>query len=231
MLDRDALHRIYAAKVTDGAPTPEEHLAGLEAVAAAARADGEWKETPQTVEPGKPSKAFVDAVVANGGTRVEAAPAAVATAADCEGWALSYPSGSGERRAWMAAAAALRKAESGGREETKTPSPETSHAFWRRIRTETSQIRSPSADGFAELEQLRAIADLQSRIALLESVLASTTRSTMGALAELRRRLDALPEAIMRAAERPEDGGLKYVDMALVRLAREVEKTWKDEAR
>lgn len=39
MLDRDALHRIYAAKVTDVAPTPEDHLAGLEAVAAAVRGE------------------------------------------------------------------------------------------------------------------------------------------------------------------------------------------------
>jgi hypothetical protein len=39
MLDRNALQRVYAAHVTDGAPTPDDHLAGLEAVAMAARAE------------------------------------------------------------------------------------------------------------------------------------------------------------------------------------------------
>lgn len=39
MLDRNALHRIYAGHVTDGAPTPEDHLTGLEAVAMAARVE------------------------------------------------------------------------------------------------------------------------------------------------------------------------------------------------
>lgn len=50
MAERNELARVYAAHVTDGAPTPEDHLAGLAAVAEAVRSEqakdlrtSEWK--------------------------------------------------------------------------------------------------------------------------------------------------------------------------------------------
>lgn len=248
MLDRDALHRIYAAKVTDGAPTPEEHLAGLEAVAAAVRGEMRaqlcealgpvgkglaWETALGLVDKPERAEVSVEQIKA-----LFAAPLA---------WDDLCNQPSEER---------LVRVFNAGR----TASDDECH----RLRIRNGEARAlltrmvkycredkATTPGVTRLARLvDQVADYLNRTRDSNEILRSgqpqpispdpapEVAALQRELGELRHRLDALPAAIMRAAEQPpspldaaDAPGVKLVHMPLVRLAREVEKTWKDEAR